>query len=170
MIKTALMKKREAMRQVQARLLITALVIGIFPGFLSTDAGFAETCEEWVAKIVSVQGSVQARRAGETEWVPVKLYNTYCPGDMIRVQERSRAAVILPNESILRLDQKTTITFMGVEKERTSLLDLLIGVVHFFSRVPRGLKVATPFVNGVVEGTEFLVKVERPSCPSLRGE
>jgi tetratricopeptide (TPR) repeat protein len=161
MIRKALMKKRKAMRQVQALRLITALVIGILAGFPSTDAGFAETCEEWVAKIVSVQGTVQARRAGATEWVPVKLYDTYCAGDMIRVQERSRAAVILPNEALLRLDQKTTITFMGVEKERTSLLDLLIGVVHFFSRVPRGLKVATPFVNGVVEGTEFFVKVER---------
>ncbi|MDH5686190.1 MAG: tetratricopeptide repeat protein, partial [Hadesarchaea archaeon] len=41
------------------------------------------------------------------------------------------------------------------------MLDLLIGAVHFFSRIPRGLKVATPFVNGIVEGTEFLVKVER---------
>ncbi len=114
-----------------------------------------------MAKVVSVQGSVQARRVGETEWVTVKLNDTYCPGDMIRVQDRSRAAVVLPNESILRLDQKTTLTFIGVERERTSLLDLLIGAVHFFSRIPRGLKVATPFVNGIVEGTEFFVRVER---------
>jgi tetratricopeptide (TPR) repeat protein len=149
------------MRQIQAFLLISTIFISIFAGSLFPGAGAAETCEEWVAKVVSVQGNVQARRVGETQWVPVKLNDTYCPGDMIRVQERSRAAVVLANESILRLDQKTTITFIGVEKERTSLLDLLIGAVHFFSRIPRGLKVATPFVNGIVEGTEFFVKVER---------
>jgi hypothetical protein len=33
MIKTVLMKKREAMRQIQARLLIPTLFIGIFAGF-----------------------------------------------------------------------------------------------------------------------------------------
>ncbi|NIS69605.1 MAG: TonB-dependent receptor, partial [Proteobacteria bacterium] len=145
------------MRQIQACLLIPTIFMTVFAGYLFPSAGAAETCEEWVAKVVSVQGSVQARRVGETEWVPVKLNDTYCPGDMIRVQERSRAAVVLANESILRLDQKTTITFIGIEKERTSLLDLLIGAVHFFSRIPRGLKVATPFVNGIVEGTEFFV-------------
>jgi hypothetical protein len=32
-------------------------------------------------------------------------------------------------------------------------------VVHFISRVPRGLKVVTPFVNGTVEGTEFVFDV-----------
>ena len=149
------------MKQIQACLLIPTIFISIFAGYLFPSAGAAETCEEWVAKVVSLQGSVQARRVGETQWAPVKLNDTYCPGDMIRVQERSRAAVVLANESILRLDQKTTITFIGVEKERTSLLDLLIGAVHFFSRIPRGLKVATPFVNGIVEGTEFFVRVER---------
>jgi tetratricopeptide (TPR) repeat protein len=113
-----------------------------------------------VAKVVSVQGSVQVRRAGEAEWIPVKLDDIYCPGDMVRVQEQSRAAIILPNETLLRLDQKTTITFNGIEKERTSLLDLIKGAIHFFSRTPRALKVATPFVNGTVEGTEFFVRVE----------
>jgi tetratricopeptide (TPR) repeat protein len=59
------------------------------------------------------------------------------------------------------LDQNTTITFSGLEKKRTSSLDLLRGAIHFFSWAPLGLKVATPFVNGSVEGTEFFVRVER---------
>jgi Tfp pilus assembly protein PilF len=120
-----------------------------------------ETCDEWVAKVVSVQGVVQARRAGETEWLPVNLYDAYCPGDIIRVLELSRAAVVLRNEATLRLDQNTTITFAGPEKEQTLLLKLLSGAAHFLSRTPRTLKVATPFVNGAVEGTEFLVRVEQ---------
>jgi ferric-dicitrate binding protein FerR (iron transport regulator) len=120
----------------------------------------AERCEPAVGKVVSIQGSVQALLAGETKWIPVRLNDTFCQGDMIRVLERGRAAVVLPNEAILRLDQKTTITFNGIEKERTSLIGMLRGAIHFFSRTPRGLRVATPFVNGSVEGTEFLARVD----------
>jgi tetratricopeptide (TPR) repeat protein len=120
----------------------------------------AETCEAWVAKIVSVQGSVEARRVGETQWQPVRLHETYCPGDALRVQEHSRAAIVLPNEAILRLDQKTIVTFATPESARTSLLDLLTGAVYFFSRMSRSLKITTPFVNAAVEGTEFFVQVE----------
>jgi Flp pilus assembly protein TadD len=129
-------------------------------GSLASSAAAAEMCVEWVARVVSVQGSVEAQRAGATQWQPVRLHDTYCPGDMLRVQERSRAAIILRNEAILRLDQHTTLTFAGLEPEQTSLLDLLRGAVHFLSRIPRSLKVITPFVNGAVEGTEFFVKVE----------
>ncbi|OEU51777.1 MAG: hypothetical protein BA861_01325 [Desulfobacterales bacterium S3730MH5] len=124
-------------------------------------AGAAETSEQWIARVVSVQGSVHARRAGETRWIPVKINDTYRSGDMIRTQARSRAAIVLPNEATLRLDQKTTIIFSGSKEERTSLLDLITGAAHFFSRVPRSLKVVTPFVNAAVEGTEFFVRVER---------
>jgi tetratricopeptide (TPR) repeat protein len=113
-----------------------------------------------MVKVVSMQGSVQVRKASETQWIPAKLNDTYCPDDMIWVKERSRAAVVLPNESILRLDQNTTITFSGLENGQTSLFELVKGVVHFFSRVPRSLKLTTPFVNGVVEGTEFIAHVE----------
>ncbi|MDH4233361.1 MAG: FecR domain-containing protein, partial [Nitrospirota bacterium] len=137
-------------------LFTTVVVTSLFP----CDA-VADTCDQWVAQVVSVQGSVQARRVDEPNWQPVRLNDTYCPGDMIRVLERSRAAILLINETILRLDQNSAIIFNGVEKEKTSLIDLLKGAAHFFSRFPRSLKVFTPFVNGTVEGTEFLVRVEK---------
>ncbi len=92
----------------------------------------------------------------ENQWLPAKLNDTYCQGDMIRVLERSRAAIMLTTQPTIRLNQGTTITFNGVEKEQTSLIELLKGAVHFFSRYPRSLRVMTPFVNASVEGTEFL--------------
>jgi ferric-dicitrate binding protein FerR (iron transport regulator) len=79
---------------------------------------------------------------------------------MLRVQERSRAALVLSNEVLLRLDQHTTITLAGLEA-RTALLELLTGAVYFFSRIPRSLRVITPFVNAALEGTEGLIRVER---------
>jgi len=76
---------------------------------------------------------------GETQWQPVKLNDTYCPGDTLQVQERSRADVALMNQSVLRLNANTTITLEEMKEERTSLVDLLKGAAHFFSRAPRSL-------------------------------
>ncbi|MFQ5759695.1 MAG: FecR domain-containing protein [Acidiferrobacterales bacterium] len=121
----------------------------------------SDTCEPQVAKIVSVQGRVEAQRAGEVQWQPARLNDILCSGDTIRVQDRSRAALALINETILRLDQNTTVTFPEPEERGVSLLDLLTGAIHFFSRVPRTLKVRTPFVNAAVEGTEFLITVRK---------
>jgi tetratricopeptide (TPR) repeat protein len=141
------------------RVLLTIILYALLFGHSVARAQEVKPCKTWVAQVVSVEGSVQAKRTNGTEWVPVKLNDTFCPGDMIRVAEHSRAGVILPNEVLLRFDQNTTLTFNGIEKQGTSLLDLLKGAVHFFSRLPHGLSVTTPFVNGTVEGTEFLVRV-----------
>lgn len=137
-------------------LLISSIIIIALLYPLDSLAG---TCEKWVAKVVSVQGKVQAKRTGETQWQPVKLNNTYCPGDVIRVQDKSRADVALINQPVLRLDENTTITLEGV-KEGRSLIGMLKGAAHFFSRTPRNLAVHTAFVNAGVEGTEFFIRVE----------
>jgi Tfp pilus assembly protein PilF len=104
---------------------------------------------------------VQVQKAGESMWMPVGLNETYCPGDSIRVLKNSRAAIVLSNETLFRLDQNTTISLTGVEKEQSFLINVLKGITHFFSRQPRRLKVETPWVNAAVEGTEFYVRVEQ---------
>ncbi|MBI2877357.1 MAG: TonB-dependent receptor [Candidatus Tectomicrobia bacterium] len=154
------MIQQQAKRALHPCLLLLALCLGLGIGSSPAGAGAAESCKEWVAKVVSLQGRVQARRAGEARWLPVRLNDTYCPGDMIHVEERGRAAVLLRNQVVFRLDQRTTVTFSGLEREKTSLLELLMGSAHFFSRVPQGLRVITPFVNAAVEGTEFFLRVE----------
>src|SRR5437867_4967133 len=120
----------------------------------------AETCEKPVAKVVSVQGTVESQRVGETQWQAVTLHNTFCPGDKIRVQERSRADLALLDQSLLRLNANTTITLQAVKEERTGVVDLLRGAAHFFSRGPRSLEVQTPFAIAGVRGTEFFISVE----------
>ena len=45
----------------------------------------AKTCEQWVAKAVSIEGRVEAKREGETQWQQVQLDETFCAGDQIRV-------------------------------------------------------------------------------------
>ncbi|MBC2734522.1 MAG: TonB-dependent receptor [Desulfobacteraceae bacterium] len=121
---------------------------------------WAATCDQWIAKAVSVEGIVEVQRAGETQWQTVMLDNTFCPGDTIRVDDNSRAALSLANQPLLRLDQNTTITLGGVEEKKGAIVDLAQGAIHFFSRISRNLEVRTGFVNAGVEGTEGLVRVE----------
>ena len=107
-----------------------------------------------------MQGTVESQRLGEPQWQPVQLNDTFRPGDKIRVQERSRADVAMLDQSVLRLNANTTITIQPVKEERTGVVDLIRGAVHFFSRGPRSLEVQTPYTIAGVRGTEFLISVE----------
>ncbi|MBI5418686.1 MAG: TonB-dependent receptor [Deltaproteobacteria bacterium] len=147
------------------RFRMTVLSICVGASLLVPRAAFPGGCDRPVAEAVSVQGSVQALRAWNPDaprnWQPVRLRDAFCPGDTIRVPSIGRADLLLVNETLLRLDQNTTVKISGPEKGGTQLLDLLVGAFYFITRTPRKLDVNTPFVNAGVEGTEFLIKVER---------
>ena len=119
----------------------------------------AERCDPWVAQAASIQGKVERRLAGTPQWQTLQRGETFCEGDEVRVRENSRAALILTNHTILRLDQNSAVTFTGLQANQPAWLDLLQGVAHFISRVKQSFKVVTPFVNAFVEGTEFVVDV-----------
>jgi hypothetical protein len=105
---------------------------------------------------------IEARRAGETPWALPVLGDRICPDDAVRVKDKSRAALRLRNDAVLRLDQNTTVTFKVAREEPATWIELVGGIAHFLSHLPRGfnLKVLTPFVNGTVEGTEFVFDVD----------
>jgi hypothetical protein len=135
--------------------------------FLSESAwSAAAPCDPWIAKMESVQGQVEFLRSGQTQWQRARLNDTYCTGDRIQVGPNSRADVYLINQSIIRLDQNSTITLGGLKEERASLLQLLSGTLYFFSRLPRNLEILTAFVNAGVEGTE--AKSVRPAFTCWR--
>ena len=125
----------------------------------------AEQCPEWVAKAISIQGTVELR-VSETKsssikrWQPVKRGDTFCANALVRVKSDSRAALILTNDTVLRLDQNSTITFTDLSASKASKLTLSKGVAHFISRVKQAFEVVTPFVNAAVEGTEFVVAAD----------
>ena len=127
---------------------------------LFTGIAQAATCEKWAGKVVSAQGVVEVKRAGQTLWEPAKLNDTYCPGDTVRTDKKSRADIALYNHPILRLDQNSTVMLGGMKDEKTSLVDMIGGAALFFSRVTRNLEVRTATVNAGVEGTEFFLRVE----------
>ena len=120
----------------------------------------AENCDKPIGKMVSVQGTVEFQKANDTQWQPVKLNDALCPGDTIRVLDNSRAELALANQSVLRINENTTITLEGVDEDRTNLVDLLKGAALFFSRGTRKLKVKSRYAIFGVRGTEFFIRVE----------
>ncbi|HEV7930669.1 MAG TPA: FecR family protein, partial [Nitrosospira sp.] len=150
-------RSTSACKRNAAALLILAAAL-FNPGF---DASAAELCAPAIALVVSVQGIVEVRRSKEKKWQPAVLDDNLCPGDMIRVLQRSRAALRLSNDSMLRLDQKTTLVLGGSDAERRTLLEMLTGAMHVLTRTPKPFKINTPFLNAGVEGTEFLIELEQ---------
>ncbi len=120
----------------------------------------AATCEKPIATMVSVQGTVESQRVGDSGWQPAVLNDTFCPGDMIRVGNNSRADLALASEALMRLNENSAITLQEFKENRKSLLDLFKGAAHFFSRQPESLEVRTPYTIAGVRGTEFFIRVD----------
>lgn len=140
--------------------LVRTLVVIVFfslTAAISTQAD--ERCREPVGTLAAIEGRAEVRLAGQTRWEPARQHHVFCPGDLLRIGNGGRAAIVLVNETVLRLKQNSTLTFAGEQAGR-SLLELLNGALHIFSHRPRSLQVVTPFLNGAVEGTEFLVVAE----------
>ena len=81
------------MKLITSSAFVLVFLATFYTKFLFSAEAADKPCDQWVAKAVSVQGIVEARKAGQTLWVQVKLNDTFCAGDMIRVQEKSRAAI-----------------------------------------------------------------------------
>lgn len=135
---------------------------------LSSSTAFAQSapCESWVARLISFQGELSVRRA-ESMPASATLNETFCVGDVLEVGPYSRAALQLPDQTVVRVDQGTVITFEAPEDEKRTWLNILKGVIHVISRDPRALRVITPFANAGIEGTEFLVQVSSDSATVL---
>ena len=120
----------------------------------------ARECEG-VALVASLQGDVQYRVNSSADWQKVQVDQALCAGEQVRVAGYSRAALVLNNDTLVRLDQHTTLTLTGLSDNKDKTwIDLLKGIGHFISRVKQKFEVSTPFVNAAVEGTEFVVAVD----------
>src|SRR5260370_15390639 len=91
-----------------------------------------------------------------------------CEGDRLRTGGLSRAALFIQPETLVRVDQNTSISVSQTKEE--TLVEFTqeevlpaaagansCGAGYFITRFPRKFKVNTPHLNAAVEGTEFLV-------------
>lgn len=118
----------------------------------------ARECTLSVARVVSVQGRVEFMRAYSSNWMIVRQDDHFCAGDRLRVLANSRAGLILSNESLLRLAENSSVLFNAPNDSGNTLLDLLYGIGHFISRIRKSFQVNTPYLNALVQGTEFTVE------------
>lgn len=134
----------------------------------------AVACQVPVARLVAIQGPVELMRTGQSDWSTVSRLDTeLCAGDQLRTNGLSRAALFIQPETLVRVDQNTAITINAtttetvIEFARCALAAVSAterqpcGAGYFISRFPKKFKVATPFFNAAVEGTEFMVAMRR---------
>ncbi len=132
---------------------IAALAIGWL--FFSLSAAAADHC----AQVVSVQGAVEIQRAGQSDWAPVRIDAQVCEGDRLRVGPLGRAALLVGPSALIRVEQNTVLS-LRVTADATEI-ELQAGAVYSISRHPRDFRIKAPHLNAGVEGTEFLVALER---------
>ncbi|MDQ3566147.1 MAG: TonB-dependent receptor [Pseudomonadota bacterium] len=92
-------------------------------------------------------------------WREVQLDQVLCAGQQVRLMDKSRAVLHLPNETLIHFDERSVFTLRAIEPEKPASLDLLRGALHTLSRVPRVLNIRTPFANVDIDGTEFALQV-----------
>ncbi len=111
---------------------------------------------------MSANGVVEVKRRDGSLWQPIALNEPLCERDTVRTGRLSRAAVLLNNDAVLRLDQETTIHLVDIAQGEsgTSLLGLVSGAFQSFSRSPREMEINTPYLNATIEGTEFLIRAD----------
>src|SRR5688572_12984726 len=101
-----------------------ALLLGAGAVILLPHAAGAQTCPESEARVVSVQGTVEAMRAGAADWKPIALDEIYCPGDTIRVQAGSRADLSLADQTVMKLREKSTVELEPIAADDSVVLNL----------------------------------------------
>jgi len=138
----------------------TTLVCLALTGFFLSDKALAE-CADGVGQFVNLHGKVETQIEEGDAWVKATLETSLCEGSSIRVGARSRAAIALINDAVLRVDENTTLRLVDIveKEEERSLLDIIKGAIHSFSRRPKKLSINSPYLNGSIEGTEFVFRV-----------
>ena len=139
----------------------SALLAAVGISFAPWASVAADECGVRAGRFAALEGAVEVAHAEQAEWQAASLSTVLCEGDSIRVGLNSRAAVQLVNDAVLRLDQNTTMRLIDVsdQPEERSLFELVVGAFKSFSRSPRTMTVNTPYVNGMIEGTEFAMRV-----------
>ncbi len=111
--------------------------------------------------LLTVEGLVEIKRRGATNWVNAAPHSELNPGDQLRTGGNSRAALRLSNLAVLRVNKLTTLEIRAAAAgSSVPLLDLKAGSTYFFNRTkPMETQFRSPTVSGAIRGTEFLLEV-----------
>ncbi len=129
--------------------------------------------QDVAARILSVQGTVEVQE-GTPGWAPAQVDQTLRAGAVVRTAARSRAALLLADETQLKIGPNARLQLREVRQTSNllrrvsqvaagadqSILNLESGKAWLRSkRVPAKVRVRTPAVTAAIRGTEFVVDV-----------
>ncbi|MBI5968610.1 MAG: FecR domain-containing protein [Deltaproteobacteria bacterium] len=120
------------------------------------------------AVITFLEGEVQVKKAGQAQWSPARPNMILYEEDQIKVPAKSRAELILDNQSVLRLAENTLLTIHKLEEEtatqkETARMELSLG--KLWTRTAKLLnpssryEIKTPTAIAGVQGTTYQVQV-----------
>ena len=120
------------------------------------------------SKLISIEGRVLFAR-GDGTFKNATEGQVLFYGDRIRTGENSRAALRLPNGSLLRVNQLSTVEIkQPADREKEATISIWEGVMYLFSRAnPEEVDFETPTATGAIKGTEFSVAVSPQGETSL---
>lgn len=136
------------------------LALAILCSWPAAGVHAARSCAEWSAALTSVEGTVEVRSASAPEWRAAVSGDRVCTGDSVRAEAASRATLLLPDESTIRVAEHSVLVLPEPPAGDGTLIELLRGLIHVISRDPRSLTFKTPFANAGLEGTEFDIRVD----------
>lgn len=126
-----------------------------------------QTCAVHVAIVEAAQGRVETAPSGAEFWQRTAPGDRLCPGHSVRTGRDGKATIrLIREQTLVRLNTSANVTFRERQTART-LLEVIWGATFIFSRTPRQLDVHTPHINGGIEGTEFLVQVDKQNNRSF---
>lgn len=118
------------------------------------------------SRITATKGRVELSRAGSNVWDPAQTNLTLRIGDGLRVGEKSRATLLLRDDTIVNIAELTRLRVEAAESR--SVINLLQGVMSFFHRGQAGdVEVRGGGASAIVRGTEFVVAVGADGAMSL---
>ncbi|MNK55717.1 FecR protein [compost metagenome] len=131
-------------------MLLLALLVALSPA-LPTHA------EEVIARLLQLQGTVEVRRKGDSDWSPAIEGRALNPGDTIRTLGRSQATVLRPDGTTLELYPLSEAT---VEDEKAVMLWLGKIWSQFQKAIGSPQSIRTPSSVALIRGTVLTVEAE----------
>lgn len=86
-----------------------------------------------VGRVYEVQGTLLRFVPEETDWVAVVRDAPFASGDTLYAGVNSRAELIVPNGTWIRLSESTQIQFMGLDHDSTDI-DMPAGLSRFYNK------------------------------------
>ena len=119
----------------------------------------AQGDQDIAAKVLSVQGRVEVE---QSPWAAARVNLILYPGNRIRTGPRSRAALLLADETQLRVSENSDLLTRVTTAPRTdqSILNINKGRAWLKSKKkPAPVRVTIPSVTAAIRGTEFDIQV-----------